>query len=137
MELENLINDLIRDEGLELKPYRCTSNKLTIGVGRNIEDNGITEAEARYLLHNDLGRVVHELDQNAAWWKNLPDSQKNALINMSFNLGWPRLSKFKNMLAALEAGDFEKAATEALDSRWASQVGDRAHRIAAQIRGSA
>lgn len=59
MDLRKLINDLIRDEGLKLKPYRCTSNKLTIGIGRNLDDNGITEAEARYLLHNDLGRAVH------------------------------------------------------------------------------
>lgn len=133
MDLENLVNDLIRDEGLKLKPYRCTSDKLTIGIGRNIEDNGITEDEARFLLQNDISRCVEELDNNLPWWPLLPDPQQNALLNMSFNMGWPRLSGFKNMLAALEVGDYAKAATEALESRWASQVGDRSKRIAAQL----
>ena len=130
MELEQLIADLKRDENLRLKPYRCSEGKLTIGIGRNIEDLGITEGEALYLLQNDIGRCMAELDRNIPWWKNLSDPRKNALLNMSFNMGWPRLSGFKNMLAALEAGDYETAAAEALDSRWARQVGDRAQRVA-------
>lgn len=131
MDLRKLINDLIRDEGLKLKPYRCTSNKLTIGIGRNLDDNGITEAEARYLLHNDLGRAVDELDRSIPWWKALPDAQKNGLVNMLFNMGWSRLSGFEKMLAALEVGDYATGAAEALNSRWAVQVGDRSKRVAA------
>lgn len=135
MNLDKLMDDLIRDEGLKLKPYRCTAGKLTIGIGRNIEDNGITDGEARYLLQNDIGRFMNELNRNIPWWQSLPEMQKNALLNMCFNMGWPRLSQFKNMLAALEAGDYEKAGDEALDSRWAGQVGGRANRISAQLKG--
>ncbi len=132
-EMECLIHDLIRDEGLCLKPYQCTAGKLTIGVGRNLEDRGISEDEVGYLLKNDIAGVLDDLDRNISWWRGLGRPQRLALANMAFNLGWPRLSRFKNMLAALKAGDAEKAAHEALDSRWAEQVGARAKRIADQL----
>ncbi len=131
---EQLIRDLIRDEGLSLKIYECPAGKLTIGVGRNLEDRGISEDEAGYLLKNDIVGVLDDLDRNISWWRVLGQPQRLALANMCFNLGWPRLSRFKNMLAALKAGDTEKAASEALDSLWAEQVGARAKRIADQMR---
>ncbi|WP_025899036.1 glycoside hydrolase family protein [Sneathiella glossodoripedis] len=130
----DLIDSLVRDEGLRLKPYRCTAGKLTIGVGRNIEDNGITKAEAIILLTNDVNTVFRELDKNIPWWADLPDGPRVALANMCFNLGWPRLSGFKKMLAALKDRNFKKAADEALDSKWAKDVGKRSQRISELIR---
>jgi len=129
-----LINDLKRDEGVRLKPYRCTAGKLTIGVGRNIEDMGITEDEADLLLETDIKRVEAELDGALPWWRDLSDRRQEALLNMGFNMGIPRLMTFRNMLAALESGSFGRAAAEALNSKWARQVGARAERIAAQLR---
>lgn len=129
-----LTDSLIRDEGMKLKPYRCTAGKLTIGVGRNLDDNGISEAEAIILLSNNINEVFDELDTRIPWWSGLNDKQKIALANMCFNLGWPRLSKFKKMLAALKAKDFETAAKEALDSKWAVDVGARSQRIANLLR---
>ncbi|MCP4536925.1 MAG: glycoside hydrolase family protein, partial [Chloroflexi bacterium] len=122
MKIDTLKADLIRDEGLKLKPYTDTVGKLTIGVGRNLDDVGITEDEADYLLGNDVNWAMDDLDRNVAWWRDLPEGPARALVNMCFNMGWSRLSGFRNMLAALEAGDWQQAATEALDSRWASQV---------------
>ena len=135
MDIERIKASLRRDEGVRLKAYRCSAGRLTIGVGRNIEDLGITEGEADYLLSNDLVRVMQELDRNIGWWRELPEGVMAALINMAFNLGWPRLSGFTNMLSALEAGDFARAGDEALNSRWAQQVGARARRIADTMRG--
>ena len=132
-----LKDDLIRDEDIRLKPYVDTVGKLTIGIGRNLDDNGISEDEACYLLDSDINSIVNDLDRNMNWWRILPDDVQRALLNMCFNLGYPRLSGFKKMLAALEAGDYHKAADEALDSRWASQVGDRSKRIADLIRSGA
>ncbi len=126
----DLVRDLVRDEAMMLRAYRCPSGRLTIGVGRNIEDVGITEAEALHLLGNDLTRVESELDRNVPWWRALPEPAQRGLVNMAFNLGWPRLSGFRKMLAALEEGNFTRAAAEALHSRWAGQVGARARRIA-------
>ncbi len=136
LEREQLIRDLIRDEGSCLKPYQCSAGKLTIGVGRNLEDRGISEDEAGYLLKNDIAGVLDDLDRNIPWWRGLDRKQRLALANMGFNLGWPRLSRFKNMLAALKDGDVDTAAREALNSRWAEQVGARAKRIADQLKGN-
>lgn len=132
--LEQLKRDLIRDEDLRQKPYRCTSGKLTIGVGRNLDDVGLSNDEALLLLDNDVRACMADLDRSLSWWRQLSDGRQRALLNMCFNLGWPRLSGFKKMLAALERGDFENASREALNSRWARQVGQRANRIADLLR---
>lgn len=131
---DTLKSDLIRDEGLHLKPYLCTANKLTIGVGRNLDDVGISEEEAQILLDHDIAACVADLDRSLPWWHDLSEARQRALLNMRFNLGLSRLLGFKQMLAALERGDYETAAAQALDSQWAKQVGDRAQRIAALIR---
>jgi len=137
LNIDQLKDDLVLDEGLRLKPYKDTVGKVTIGIGRNLDDVGITENEARYLLENDIGVAMSELDREAPWWRDLPEPAQRGLVNMCFNLGWPRLSKFRGMLGALEAGDYHSAAEEALDSRWSAQVGDRARRIADLYRSCA
>ena len=134
MNRSQLTIDLIADEGMRLKPYTDTVGKVTIGVGRNLDDNGITEDEAGLLLRHDITRTTVELDARVNWWVAMPEPAQRALANMCFNLGWPRLSKFKNMLASLEAGHYSEAAGHALDSQWARQVGARAVRIAALYR---
>ncbi|WP_337997330.1 glycoside hydrolase family protein [Oleispirillum naphthae] len=125
--------ELVRDEGLRLAPYRCTAGRLTIGVGRNLDDMGITAEEADYLLENDIGRAMADLDRALPWWRGLSEARQRALANMCFNLGVARLMRFEGMLADLEAGDNEGAAREAMDSAWARQVGPRARRIAAML----
>lgn len=129
-----LRTELVRDEGLRLKPYIDTAGKLTIGVGRNLGDRGIAHDEALLLLDNDIRAACSDLDRNAPWWRGLSEGRQRALLNMTFNLGWPRISAFKGMLAALQSGQYLRAADEALDSAWARQVGARAARIAALIR---
>lgn len=135
MNIDTLKAELIRDEGLRLKPYRCTAGKLTIGVGRNIDDRGISEAEAMMLLGSDIAAITAELDRAIPWWSSLSDARRRALVNMGVNMGVPRLLGFKRMLAAMQVGDFATAAVEALDSKWAIDVGvGRAGRVAALIR---
>lgn len=133
MITSNLITQVKSHEGLMLKPYKCTADKLTIGYGRNIEDIGITEEEADHLLENDLKRAFNELSE---FWPNvrlIGNARRDALINMCFNLGISRLKKFKKMFAALNASDYERAAEEMIDSKWARQVGDRASELAEQM----
>ena len=127
--------DLQRDEGLRLKPYRCSAGKTTIGYGRNLDDVGITEREAEILLETDIRRSLADLDRALPWWRGLSGPQGRGLVNMRFNLGLTRLLGFKKMLAALQAGNGYWAADEALNSKWAHQVGARARRIAALYRG--
>jgi lysozyme len=134
MDYSKIKDMLIRDEGLQLKPYLCPSGKLTIGIGRNIEDNGISKDEALYMLNNDIVNAERDCKN---WlgkvYDNLSDTRKSVLINMMFNLGLPRLMGFKKFKSALCQGDFEKASMEMLDSRWAVQVGNRAERLAKLI----
>lgn len=134
MDIEALKDQLILHEGLKLEPYQCTAGKLTIGVGRNIEDIGITEDEARYLLDNDILRVCDELDRNLPWWRDLSDVRQRVLVDMVFNLGISRFMQFQNTIAAIESGDYETASAEMLDSRWADQVGQRAKTLARMMR---
>lgn len=121
---------IIKHEGLRLKPYHCPAGKLTIGVGRNIEDNGISESEAYYMLDNDIAQCILELFNNFPWAKNISPRRQGVLIEMIFNMGIARFKQFKNMLAACEKGDWEKAAEQALDSAWHKQVGKRAETLA-------
>ncbi len=129
-----LFKEIERDEGLRLKPYADTVGKTTIGYGRNLDDNGISRQEADFMLSNDIDRVEKELDTFIPWWKTLSDARQRAILNMAFNMGISRLLGFKNMLGAMQAGRWVIAADEALLSRWAKQVGDRANRIAEQIK---
>ena len=131
-----VIEALVRDEGLELKPYRDSVGKLTIGVGRNLDDKGVSEAEARMLLARDVDDAWRDLDNNCPWWTAMPEPAQAALLNQCFNMGWPRLSTFKKMLAELERGDYHGAAAKAEDSKWFRQVGERGKRVAELYRDS-
>jgi lysozyme len=120
---------LIQDEGLRLKPYRCTAGKLTIGVGHNLDALGITEAEAMFILMNDIKRVTLECEKSFDFWPFLDEERKCVLLNMCFNLGLDGLLKFKRTLTAISDGRYEDAAAFMLDSKWAQQVGQRAVRL--------
>jgi lysozyme len=123
---------LVKHEGVELKPYRDSVGVLTIGVGRNLTDVGLSADEADYLLENDIRRATRELEMK--WWfKSLDDVRQDVLINMCFNLGHSRFSKFKKMIAAVAMADYKLAAKEMIDSKWASQVGRRATELASMM----
>jgi len=132
--MNNLIDLLVSHEGLTHKPYRCTSGKLTIGVGRNLDDMGLSDSEIYFMLKNDISRVDEELTNAFRFYKNLDQVRKDALINLGFNLGIPKLRDFKLAMQALELKDYSEASMEFLDSLWATQVGGRALDIAHMIK---
>lgn len=129
MDRAAMIRQLRLHEGERLKPYRCTAGKLTIGVGRNLEDRGITAEESAYLLGNDIARFETELFRALPWAAGLDEVRQRVLLDMAFNMGMAGLLTFKNTLATIKAGDFEKAAAMMLESKWAKQVGQRAERL--------
>lgn len=139
---------LIFHEGLKLNPYRCSRNYLTIGVGRNLETNPLNEAEKRvvgdvwggitknaalFLLRNDIERLENQCSELICWGV-LDDERRYALLDMSFQLGFKGLSKFKKMLSALEKKDYVAASKECMDSNYAKQTRTRAERIARLIK---
>lgn len=133
MEYEKLITQLRAHEGDKHKVYRCSEGYLTIGVGRNLETNGISQEESDFLLANDLSRVESQVRKHIKLY-GLNDARIAVLINMAFNLGIGGLLKFKKTLAYIQQGDFETASTEMLDSKWRRQVGFRAIQLAEQLR---
>lgn len=140
-QLNNWRNSAIADikqaESCRLASYQDQGGVWTIGWGhtyRVYQGQICTQAQADQWLKEDFEIAAGDLDIHAPWWKVAPDPVRRGLINMSFNLGWTRLSGFVHMLAAGADSDWNKMADEALASRWAKQVGDRDLVIAALFR---
>lgn len=134
MDRTALMYQLVEHEDLRLKPYRCTSGKLTIGVGRNLDDVGISRREAMFLLEGDIDRVTEDLDERLPWWREMSDTRQLVIADMCFNLGIARLLKFVNTLAAMKRGDYEAAAQGMEDSLWYRQVKGRAVKLVDMMR---
>ena len=126
---DKLTEMLVDHEGMRRKPYRCTAGKLTIGVGRNLDDRGISPDEAMYMLANDIKDARRELSAAFLWFDKLDEVRQAVLIDMCVNLGLSRLQGFRNTLALIGVGKYEAAAQEMLNSKWAEQVGRRAQRL--------
>ena len=124
---------LIRHEGKRSLPYECSAGKISVGVGRNLEDNPLTDDEIMYLLRNDIVRSETELNRYS-WFRMMDDARRDACINLVFNLGLTRFRQFKRMIKAFEDRDYERAADELLDSKYAFQVGQRAKELSDIIR---
>ena len=137
---DKLIEMLKVHEGVETYAYKCSENKTTIGVGRNVDKAGglgLSDDEVDYLLQNDINRVILELNSEYDWFSDLDDIRQDAMIDISFNLGQTRLRAFKNALAAMSEGDWDEAADQFMDSRWSEQVGIRAKNLTEMIRSGA
>lgn len=127
---------ITRHEGVETHAYKCTSGKLTIGVGRNIDPSGgvgLCQDEIAYLLANDIRRCKKELEE-FPWLPSLDDVRQDALVDMCFNMGITRLRTFKKAIGAMENQDYQRAGDQFFDSRWARQVPNRAIEICDMIR---
>ena len=130
----SLIEQLKRHEGVKLKPYIDTVGKLTIGIGRNLDDVGISMIEAEFMLKHDIQAAEFELHHALPFARVMDGVRHDALVNMVFNMGINRFLKFKKTIAYLENAQYDEAATEMLDSKWANQVGYRAIELSEQIR---
>jgi lysozyme len=133
MDRDKLTAQLMKHEGFKLLPYTDTVGKLTIGVGHNLTDKGLTKSQALAIFNDDLDEVIHFLDLKIPWWKDLDDVRARVLANMTFNL-MGKILDFHNMLAAFQAQDWEKAAQSLEGSLFYRQVGLRGKDLAAMIR---
>lgn len=129
-----LRSELKRDESERFKPYKCSAGKTTIGIGRNLDDVGISPDESAYLFANDVARAENDVRMFFLGFDAMTDARQRALVNMMFNLGVTRFSEFKKMIHAVNACDWNEAANQALDSKWSRQVGERSVRIASLLR---
>jgi len=135
MKVSELAERLLeRHEGLRLFPYLCPSGKLTIGFGRNLTDKGISARVARFMLTVDVDTAMRHLENDprtSVTYKALSAARQAVLVDMSVNLGFVGLLRFKRMWAALGRGDHAEAGIEILDSAYARQLPARANRLAA------
>jgi lysozyme len=113
-----------RHEGLRVKPYRDTTGHLTIGYGRNLDAEGISEREAEGLLTNDLAGVTARLAELEIW-PHLDEVRQSVLVDMAFNLGYQGLMGFQGMFLALEQGNYNQAADHIYNSKAARQAPER------------
>ena len=134
MNLALIEADLERDEGYRQHPYKDTAGKLTIGIGLNLTDVGLTRDEALSILRGRVSDLDAQLDGILPWYDDLSEPRQRALVNMAFNLGVNGLMGFRDMIEALKDRDYESAAAEALASKWAKQTPARAKRVAEMIR---
>jgi lysozyme len=134
MDEARLRGQLAEHEGVRRFPYKDTLGKLTIGVGRNLTDRGITPEEVHFLLAHDVAIVIEDLDHHLPWWRALSEVRQMVLADMCFNLGVSRLLGFRNTLQMLASGNYGGTAKGMLHSKWAKQVGRRARRLALMMK---
>jgi lysozyme len=139
--MQNLIEMLKRHEGEVVTNgrhliYKCPAGHWTIGIGRNVDVNGglgLSEEEVNFLLEGDIARVIKELSSEYKWFIDLDEVRKDAMIDISFNLGATKLRKFVLALDAMERADYKTASEEFLNSDWSRTVKGRSIELAAMI----
>ena len=137
--IEQIKEDLVRHEGYVTEIYLCSENYPTFGIGHMVTETDmeytwpvgtpVTDERILQVFHDDCQIAVEDAEKLVDNLYDHPDDVIRVLVNMVFNLGRPRLSKFKNMLAAVEAKDYVKSAEEMIDSKWYRQVGRRSEEL--------
>ena len=133
IDLHKMRWQLTIHEGIRIKPYLDSVGKLTIGVGRNLDDTELSDDEVELMLNNDIERAAKNAER-FSWWRELDSVRQMVVVDMLFNLGLAGFAKFRKTISFIGAGDYLQAAEEMLDSKWASQVGSRAARLAKMMR---
>lgn len=138
--ITDIISQLKRDEGFRASPYLDTRGIPTVGYGRNLAANPLpnetyplSEQRASEILQYDLARIWGTLQLHLPWVATLPEVYSGVLANMSFNMGVNGLLGFKNMLGAVQHGQYDDAALDMQESAWFHQVGARAQRLVKQM----
>lgn len=134
--IDSIEEQLRRDEGFVSSAYEDSLGYLTIGIGRLIDERrngGISLEEAYVLLRNDLDQIHAALADYLPWIDSLDPVRYAVFVNMSFQMGVGGLLTFKNTLSAAEQHDWQGTHDGMLDSLWATQTPNRAHRLATQI----
>jgi len=123
---DKVVEMLKRHEGLRTFPYNCSQGFLTLGIGRNLDANGISEEEAHYLLYNDINKVQKELTKNWGVWRTFPERARMVCIDMAFQMGITGFMSFRETRKLMELGKWLEASEELLRSRYAVQTPNRA-----------
>ena len=139
-----LKDEVSADEGVVLEVYLDHLGYPTVGVGHLILESDpehgqgvgfkITQTRCDELFYQDIRNVLNDCEGHLSEWSTYPEEVKLIVANMAFNLGITRLKKFKMMFSALNEGDWVETSIQGLDSKWAKQVYNRAHRLMDRLR---
>jgi lysozyme len=136
IDKKKLTLQLIQEEDIKLLPYNDVYGNLTIGIGRNLTEVGITEDEAYYLCNNDIDSHYKDLQKRLPYFNSLPENVQYVLTDMCFNLGIGNLLTFHKTLNLIKAGEYKLAADEMLKSLWSKQVGQRAINLSNMLKST-
>lgn len=125
-----LSDRISKEEGFRQFPYLDSLGILTIGYGRNLVSRGIDQNEASYLLARDIKLCEKQLDSALPWTRKLDQERLGVLVDLDFNIGLKSLLGFRKALAAIQQGNWQEAKAQLLNSKWATQVGQRATELA-------
>lgn len=134
--IKDSYSQLRRDEGERLSAYQDHLGFWTIGVGILIDarkGGGLLPEESEFIFQNRLKLLNADLEKRLPWIKKLDPARRGVLVNMAFQMGVAGLLGFKNTLALIERGEYEKASREMLGSKWAQQTPARANRLSVQM----
>lgn len=144
MNKDQLREELAEDEGCKFEIYLDHLGLPTFGIGALIKDHDpeygqpvgtpVSEERVRQRFNLDIAVTIEDCQVLYDDFDDLPEEAQLVIANMMFNLGRPRLSKFKGMKAGVDDRDWERAADEMVDSRWHDQVPNRAKRLVKRIR---
>ena len=144
MNIEQLQEELAADEGCVHEVYLDHLGLPTFGIGHLVLDTDeeygaevgtpVSEERVDHCFKNDVQTVLLDCNQLFPEFDDLPEEVQLVIANMMFNMGRPRLTKFKNMRAAIDNRDWNAAADEMIDSRWFNQVPNRAERLVQRMR---
>ena len=135
MNFELLREQLTRHEGYATKPYEDSVGKLTIGIGHNLADVGLSDDAIQLIFHEDIERAVADCQKMFPNWHDIPDVKQVILCNMMFNMGYTVLSRFKQFRDAISKKEWIRASQEMEDSRWFRQVKGRGVELRDLMRG--
>jgi lysozyme len=124
---------IAKHEGFRQYPYFDTTGNITIGYGYNLSARGLDKDFLTSLRDEDIEYFYYQISTTFPWFKFLNDDRKTVLIDMAF-MGWKHFMSFSSMFDAIAKEDYELASQEILSSKWAIQVGDRAHDLATGMR---
>lgn len=133
MNRDRLAASIMAHEGFRGRPYRCTAGKLTIGYGRNLDDEPLTRTEGEYLMVRRLNKLEADCRAGVPHFRFLSPLRQEVLVEMAYQLGLGGLLKFKRMFLAIGNWKYIIASNEMLDSKWARQTPARARTLATRM----
>jgi len=137
MDLDVITEQLVRHEGERLSLYVCTAGKISIGIGHNLTDKGISQEMSRFIFKIDLEECILDLSKEIfpGYFHGFPDDIQHVLLDMRFQMGHTGFRRFKKMIVAFKRLNFEEAAKQMRDSRWHKQVPTRANELVKMVEG--